>query len=605
MISFIYFLLKHLVQGLFLYGGGILMWLIATVPSAQHIKVAPTLASVVMYDDEGHILATYGHVYGHTIVAKDLPSYIPQAFVAIEDNRFYHHWGVDIWGLMRALKRNYVAQSIRQGGSTITQQLAKNIFQHFGLFSVSDRSLRRKVLEVMMALKLEQYYTKQDILSFYLNRVYFGAGIYGIQAAARRYFGRSVQDLKIYEAATLAGLLQAPSRYAPLYHPDRAKKRAQQVLKAMHTMHAISTQEYEGILLRPCDILPVHHQGSYRYFTDWVYETLPVDREVNASQETLHVYTTLNLRVQGTLTRSLDAMVRAYKTPPQGALVCLSAQGAVHGMVGGTSYGSSVFNRATKAKRQPGSSYKYVLYAAAVEKGWHAEDLISDEPLNLQGWCPQNYHYTSKGDITLAEAFALSVNTAAIRLARDVGLPFLERISQRFGIEETFRDNLTVALGTQEITLLDLTKAMAVIPHKGQRVIPYGIRKICTASGKVLYRSKPCTQTILSTSTVDTMRTLLHGVMTQGTGWRAGMQDAWCGGKTGTSQRAADRWFVGYWHQWVLGVWIGYDQGQTVPPLPSKGSPALHVWAQCMRHIQHYPLPESWNSEVESWEDKG
>ncbi|RMD65265.1 MAG: penicillin-binding protein, partial [Alphaproteobacteria bacterium] len=460
----------------------IVAWYAYDLPEIADVNAVERRPAVTLMAADGTLLASYGDVYGTVVNVRDLPPYVPQAVLAIEDRRFYDHFGIDLIGLARAMVANLRAGRIVEGGSTITQQLAKN------LFLTPERTIKRKVQEMLLALWLESTFTKDQILSLYLNRVYLGAGTFGIDAAARRYFGKPATRLNLYEAALLAGLLKAPSRYSPARNSARTEARTALVLRAMVEAGYISPEEAERALRKKTRGRAVAGTQA-RYFADWILSR--VAGYVGTIDRDLTVVTTLNPYYQKVaeeeLRRLLDAEARARKVT-QGAVVVLDAGGAVRAMVGGRDYDASQFNRATQALRQPGSAFKTFVYLAAVEDGFTPDDRLSDAPIEIDGWKPRNYADRYYGVVTLREAFARSLNSVAVRLIRTVGPARVAALAHRLGITSDLAVRPSLALGASEVTLLELTGAYAAFANRGYGVWPYGIEEIRGPDGALLYR---------------------------------------------------------------------------------------------------------------------
>lgn len=534
-------------------------------------------ASVRIVSADGTLITNRGDVAGKTLTLAEMPAYLPEAVIAIEDRRFRYHLGIDPIGLARAVVVNLTSGGVVQGGSTLTQQLAKN------LFLKPERTFERKVQEVILAVWLELSLTKREILELYLNRVYLGAGAYGVDAAAQRYFGKSAKDVTIAEAATLAGLLKAPSRYSPLLNRSAAAGRASLVLAAMHEEGYIDDREAR--LARSEEVKPVRDVagGSGRYVADWVMAQLP--SYVGALDGNIVVETTIDLRTQALAARALTATLDAEgaeRGVGQGAIVAMSPDGAVRALVGGRDYGSSPFNRAVDAMRQPGSSFKPFVFLAALEAGNYPESLRIDQPISIRGWSPENYTRKYLGPVTLRSALALSLNTIAAQLAAEVGPSTVAATARRLGIRSELQATPSIALGTSEVTLLEMTGAYAAFANGGSGVIPHVIRRIRTESGRVLYeRAGSGPGQVVHPAYVAMMNAMLQETMTTGTGKTAAIPGWPAAGKTGTSQDFRDAWFIGYTAPMVAGVWFGNDNNK--PTKKATGSNiAAAAWHRFM-----------------------
>ena len=544
------------------------------IADLEKASVRKPIVSVLAAD--GSVLARYGQIHGDSVRVRDLPPHVPRAFLAIEDRRFYSHPGIDAIGIMRAGMRNLAAGTIREGGSTITQQLAKN------LFLTRERTLKRKIQETLLAFWLEHRFTKDQILGIYLNRVYFGAGAYGVDAAAQRYFGRPAAKLTLFEAAVLAGLVKAPSRNNPIVAPKRAAQRANLVLAQMARAGWLS--EASAARARRNTVAYGGRRSASvggRYFTDWVLDR--VDDFVGYTSGDLTVRTTLLPRFQrnaeAAATRVLKA--NAARRVSQAALVALAPDGAVRAMVGGRDYGQSQYNRATRALRQPGSAFKLFVFMAALEDGMRPGDTVSDRPITVQGWSPRNAGATYRGDVTLRESAARSSNAVAVALTEKVGRKTVIQAARRLGITTDLRPDPSLALGAHEVTLLELTGAYAAVANGGDGVWPYGITEIRDGDGRILYqRSGGGPGRVIQGDIVAGLNDLFTAVVAWGTG-KVAKLDRPAAGKTGTNQENRDAWFVGYTPDLVAGVWLGNDNFSPMKSV-SGGSLAAQMWRQFM-----------------------
>ncbi len=543
--------------------------------------------SVEIRASDGALLATYGSVYGDWLDYRDVPRILIQALVAVEDRRFFKHGGVDFRALLRASFSNLKAGGVRQGGSTLTQQLAKN------LFLTPDRTLKRKVQELLVALWLEQKFTKEQILTIYLNRVYFGSGTYGLDAASRKYFGHSARNLSVAEAALLAGLVQAPSLYSPARSPESAYKRAGQVLDSMVRQTVLTEEAADRVKGTPASIAASAAGTNVRYFTDWVFEEaaglMPV------SKEPVAIYTTLEQHMQQT---AEAALLKAIDGPgvaaniDQGALLAMAPDGSIRALVGGRSYAKSQYNRAVQAKRQPGSAFKLFVYLAAFENGLAPKTIMEDSPVTVDGWRPENYSGTYAGAVSLETAFARSLNTVAVKVSERTGRGRVAEAAHRLGIAGSITPHPSVALGVSEVSLMELTAAYAAIANGGYRVKPYAILEIQTAEGEILYRRtpEPLAQ-VIDPVRVEELAGMMAQTIETGTG-RGAKIDRPAAGKTGTSQDFRDAWFLGFSGDLVAGVWFGNDDGSPMKGVTGGGLPA-RTWADFMipAHIGMPPKP--------------
>ncbi|MEQ9812018.1 MAG: PBP1A family penicillin-binding protein [Azospirillaceae bacterium] len=544
-----------------------------TLPDIAAVGAPERRPAISIDAADGSALNRYGDLTGDYVTVDELPDHLIDAVLAIEDRRFYGHPGVDPIGITRALIANIAAGRAVQGGSTITQQLAKN------LFLTPERSYWRKAQEAVLALWLELNYTKDEILTAYLNRVYLGSGAYGVDAAARTYFGVSARDVTLRQAAMLAGLLAAPSRLAPTNDLDAANQRADVVLAAM--VDAGFLTEAEIILAgadQPITDTARPRAGEARYFTDWVMGDLP--DYVGYASADLAVDTTLDPALQAIVERTVEHWLGtegAARGAAQAAVVVMAPDGAVLAMQGGRSYQESQFNRATQALRQPGSAFKPFVYLAGLAAGLTPSSPILDAPIERGGWSPENYSDGYQGEITLTQALATSANTAAVRVLEHAGVDAAIRIAARLGITSPLNRDLSLALGTSEVTLLELTGAYAAFANEGRPVIPYGIRVVRLRDGTTAFERRPGgLPAAVPAQAVAQLNTMLATVMTEGTGRNAAV--GWtAAGKSGTSQDFRDAWFIGFTGDLVVGVWVGNDDGRPMDRVTGGGLPA-RIW---------------------------
>ncbi|WP_135466670.1 transglycosylase domain-containing protein [Crenalkalicoccus roseus] len=548
--------------------GVALLWFTWDMPRPDSALAATRRPSVTLLAADGSLLATQGDLYGRTVRLRELPAHLPAALLAVEDRRFHRHPGLDPAGLARAAWANWRAGEVVQGGSTLTQQLAKN------LFLTPERSLRRKVQEALLALWLERRFTKDQLLEIYLNRVYLGAGAYGVDAAARLYFGLPAARVSVWQAAMLAGLPKAPSRYNPRASPDLAMARAAEVLEAMVETGVLTAAQMQAELARMR--IPDRPPLGAGWFADWALDGLAERFPGNAD---LTLRATLDPRLQAVAEARLAALLEgpgARAGVTQGAVVVLEAgSGAVRAMVGGRDYRTSQFNRAASARRQPGSAFKPFVFLAALERGMRPEDAVSDAPLSLRGWSPGNGAWRTRGEITLEEALAQSVNTAAVRVLLRAGGPrAAAEVAERLGLSGRFPNDASLALGTGEVTLLDLAAAYAAIANGGLRVEPFGIAA-ASAEGRALPVARPGPRRVVAAEDAAALRRMLVAVVARGTGRAAAVPGRAVGGKTGTTQDFRDAWFVGFAGPAVIGVWLGNDDGRPMEEVRGGTLPAL------------------------------
>ncbi|MCF8468246.1 MAG: PBP1A family penicillin-binding protein [Sneathiella sp.] len=550
-----------------------------TLPDISGIGVIEKRPSMVLQTADGIRFSTYGDLYGDMLPIDKIPDNIKQAVLATEDSHFYDHFGVNPVSLIRAALRNYQAGRVVQGGSTITQQLAKN------LFLTPERTMGRKIRETLLAFWLETEYTKDEILALYLNRMYFGSGTYGIDAAARKYFSHPATKLTTAEAAMLAGLLKAPTYYAPTLSLERAQNRASVVVGRMVEEEYLTPAEAKAIRAKPATLVNVGGDfRNVRYYADWVVSE--VQTYIGRTDRDLVVTTTLDLNMQGNAERALEARLKSESKKmavDQGAFVAMSPDGAVRAMVGGRSYSESVYNRATVARRQPGSAFKTIVYLAGFEQGLSPDDVFTDGPIDIDGWTPQNYAKKYDGDMSLREAYARSINTVAVKVTEAVGRDKVADMATNLGLTGSFPLHPSISLGTNEVSLLEMTAADAVIANGGTAVLPYGVLDIREKDGTLLYKRQTSGQgRIISAATVNKMQDIMSVTIQWGTGKAANPGFA-AAGKTGTTQDYRDAWFIGFTPDIVAGVWFGNDDGSATNRVTGSNLPAL-TWKDFITH---------------------
>ena len=549
------------------------------LPDTSKLYEVDRQASITYLDRSGALIAARGSQAAPPVNVDELPDYVPAAFIAVEDRRFYHHPGFDPIGMVRAMVRNARAGRTVEGGSTLTQQLAKN------LFLTPEKNMRRKVQEIMLAVWLEAKFTKKEILALYLNRVYFGAGAYGIEAAAQRYFDKSAKELTVGEAALLAGLLKAPSRYSPVSESERAAGRATVVLNEMEQAGVITPEERAEAVRNPVRVSRTLATAHASYFVDWL------DQEVRAlvgePTEDLVVETTLDLPLQTAAERAVQTIVKrdAGKRVEQAALVALDGEGRVRALIGGANYADSQFNRAVDARRQAGSAFKPFVYLAAMEAGMTPLTPVVDEPVTINGWTPKNYSGGFLGPITMQQALAQSVNTVAASVADKVGRENVARAARRMGITSNIGLDPSMALGAVEVSPLEMAQSYAPFANGGLRVRAHGINRIRTRTGKVLYQWSAGDGggrvSVVANPALSYMNFMMRSVMTQGTGRSAAVSGYDLAGKTGTTSDYKDAWFVGYTGGFVTAVWVGKDDNKPMRGVSGGSSPAA-IWKAFM-----------------------
>ncbi|MEQ1941309.1 transglycosylase domain-containing protein [Mesorhizobium sp. VNQ89] len=557
-------------------GAGVVLYYGAQMPAATTWSIPDRSPNIKIVSVDGRLLANRGMTGGESIGLHEMSPYIPQAVMAIEDRRFYSHFGIDPIGLARAMSTNLLQGRFSQGGSTLTQQLAKN------LFLKPDRTLERKVQEVLLALWLEQKHTKDQILEMYLNRVYFGSGSYGVEAASRRYFGKSARDVTLAEAALLAGLLKAPSRLSPARDPKAAEERAQLVLAAMREEKMIGDKELTVAMTAPATRAAAYWTGSENYVADRIMEELP--GLIGEVRSDIIVDTTVDLDLQELAEKSIRRLVdenREKLNVSQGALVSIDNSGAVRAMVGGYDYATSQFDRASEARRQPGSAFKPFVFMAALEQGRTPDSVRNDAPIKIGKWTPENYNGKYYGKVTLATALAKSLNSVAAQLAMEVGPEAVVEAAHRMGIESVLQANTSLALGTSEVTPLELTAAYVPFANGGYRPDVHFVQRITTTEGEVLYEfTGGANPRVVRGEVAGMMNRMMTGTVETGTAKKAAF--AWpAAGKTGTSQNSRDAWFVGYTANLTTGVWFGNDDGAPMKKVTGGALPA-QAWHEFM-----------------------
>jgi penicillin-binding protein 1A len=557
---------------------GVIAFAVSTLPPIQSLEVPKRPPTIEMVGTDGRPLATRGEMSGTDVPIKDLPPYLPKAFVAIEDRRFFSHSGIDPIGLVRAVAANVLRRGVSQGGSTITQQLAKN------LFLTQARTLWRKMQELVLALWLERRFSKTQILELYLNRVYFGSGAYGVEAAAQRYFGKSAREVKVAEAAMLAGLVKSPSRLAPSRNPDGAERRARAVLAAMTALDFVTETMAKAALAQPARAVKLAGAGSVNYVADWIMDVL--DDLVGRVEQDLIVETTIDPALQTPAEKALldELALKGQRLDvAQGALVAITPEGAVRAMVGGRNYAESQFNRAVAAKRQPGSAFKPFVYLTALERGLTPDTVREDKPVVLKGWKPENYSHEYHGPVTLTQALALSLNTVSVRLTLEVGPRAVAKTAYRLGIASKLEANPSLALGTSEVSLIELTCAYAPFANDGNATTPHVVERVRTRAGKILFARAPQNfGRIIEPHHVAMMNAMMRETLMSGTAQRAQLPGWPAAGKTGTSQDFRDAWFVGYTGHLVTGVWVGNDDASPTKKVTGGGLP-VDIWSRFMR----------------------
>ena len=579
--SLLGFLIRStLVLGLWsgIAAGAVIAYEASKLPPIDQIAVPKRPPNIAILAADGTLIANRGDTGGAAVKIKELPRYLPQAFVAIEDRRFYSHYGVDPIGIARAIFSDFVLHRSMQGGSTLTQQLAKNIFL------TQERSIHRKIQEAILAVWLEHKFTKDQILELYLNRVYFGSGSFGVEAAAHKYFNTDARAVTVQQAAMLAGLMKAPTKLAPNRNPEAAEDRAAQVVAAMRDEHFITEGQAKLALADPAHVAHAPGAGSINYAADYVVDTL--DDVVGAPDEDIVVQSTIDRALQAEGERALDdelARKGGKFGVSQGAVVAMDPDGAIRVLVGGRDYAASQFDRAVAARRQPGSAFKPFVYLAGVEKGLTPETVRDDAPINVHGWRPENYSHEYLGPVTLTKALSMSLNTVAVRVCLEAEPRAVVATAHRLGIGSELQPNASIALGTSEVSPLEMVTAYVPFSNGGIGVQPHIISRVKTATGHLLYQRRGGNNgRVIAARDVAMMNTMMTETLLTGTA-RKGELPGWqAAGKTGTSQDYRDAWFIGYTSRLTTGVWLGNDDSSPTKKA-SGGSLPVEIWSRFMK----------------------
>ncbi|MDK1488938.1 transglycosylase domain-containing protein [Sinorhizobium sp. 7-81] len=577
--------------------GSVLMLALA-LPAFEETKGnwrAQSDFAVTFLDRYGSEIGHRGIIHEDSVPIDELPDHLIKAVLATEDRRFFDHWGIDFLGLARAMTENARAGGVVQGGSTLTQQLAKN------LFLSNERTIERKIKEAFLAVWLECNLSKKEILRLYLDRAYMGGGTFGAAAAAQFYFGKAITDVNLAESAMLAGLFKAPARYAPHVNLPAARGRANEVLTNMVQGGLMTEGQVIAARLTPATVVDRAQVKAPDFFLDWAFDEV---QRIAApfAQHSLIVRTTIDMGLQHAAEDSVESSLRQYGESynvKQGALVMVENGGAVRAMVGGRDYGESQFNRATRALRQPGSSFKVYTYAAAMEKGMTPETVVVDAPITWRGWSPQNYARKYAGRITLMNALARSINTVPVRLAKDkLGTEIIAATAKRMGVETPIRTDKTMPLGTSEVTVLDQATAYAVFPAGGLQSRRHGISQILNYDGDILYdfgRDAPPARRVLSEQAISSMNRILTQIPVMGTARRAALDNGIVtGGKTGTTQAYRDAWFIGFTGDYTTAVWFGNDDYTSTNEMTGGSLPAMtfkRLMDYAEQGIEHRAIP--------------
>lgn len=576
--------------------GGYVGYVVLKMPQASSWAIPERPPNVRILDRNGTLIANRGATGGEAVSLNEMSPWIPLAVIAIEDRRFYSHWGVDPFGIARAIFVNITRGGGMQGGSTITQQLAKNMFLK------PERTLERKVQEALLAFWIEHHYSKNQILEMYLNRVYFGSGAYGIEAATRRYFNKSAKDINLLEAATLAGLLKAPSKLSPARNPQAAHARALLVLDAMREENMIKDGDLALASTEPMTKAAQYWTGSENYVADEIIRQLPF--LIGEAEQDIIIEATIDMQLQAIAEGAIRKQIATYgksRDVGQGALISIDGSGAIIAMVGGVDYAESQFNRATEAQRQPGSAFKPFVYLAALEAGRTPNSVRNDAPVKIGKWTPRNYGGKYMGQVTLATALSHSLNSIAAQLIMEVGTDTVISTAHRLGIHSNITDNISIALGTSEVSLMELTSAFIPFANGGMRPQLRLISRITDADGKVLYEFGQVTATqVIEPDIVSMMNAMLKETVLSGTAKSANIGRP-AAGKTGTSQNSRDAWFIGYTADYTTGVWFGNDDGHSMKNV-TGGTLPVSVWKTYMQAAEKgkAPLPLPTNYQLKN-----
>jgi len=575
---------------------GVFLAITRDLPQIRALETYRPSAVTRIYSSDNILLAELFAEKRDPVPIEDIPAFLKEALVATEDRKFYNHIGIDLKGIMRAIIKDIMAGAFVEGASTITQQLTKT------LFLTSRKTLMRKIKEALLALQLERRYTKSEILELYLNQVYFGSGAYGVESAARIFFGKSVKELNLAESALIAGMPKAPSVYSPLINPELAIKRRNIVLKQMLQTGIINKKAYKNAIkeaMHPAASDPKSVKAPY--FIGYIKKIL--EKSLSSSilyKGGLRITTTLAYNLQqnaehavarGLSTLENRMIINGIKEPaPQAALVALDVRtGGILAMVGGKDFYQSPFNRATSAKRQPGSAFKPVIYALAIERGFSQNSMILDAPVSFKGvdrdWKPENFSKDYKGEITFRKALALSKNIPAVRLMKKLGPSSVVQFAHSMGIESYMPADLSLALGTSETTLLNLTSVYAVFPNKGNMIKPYGVIEVSDSSGRIIMKAKPKKNAAMSRAGAAIITDMLRAVVTEGTGKKAKKLSRPVGGKTGTTNNYKDALFIGFSPTVAAGVWVGQDRMVNLGKGETGARAALPIWIDFMEKI--------------------
>ena len=574
----------------FIGAAGVFLFLsLLDLPDISSLKSYKPLESSVVYSSDGMVLAEYFVERRIFIPDYKIPPMVKQAFIAIEDQRFYSHPGIDIIGIMRAIYKDIKAGSLVEGGSTITQQLVKM------LFLTPEKSLERKLKEAVLSAQIEKKFTKDEILGIYINQVYFGSRAYGIEAASQAFFGKTTFELNLAEAALIAGLPKAPSTFSPFRNPQKASLRRQIVLKKMLENGFITEQQFNSANAEPLPAKMFHRRYNAPYFVELLRQQFEAKYGEKLYTSGIKIYSTIDYSIQkiaeDAVKQGITAVEKRSGAGVQGALIAIDAKtGNIKAMVGGTDFWQTQFNRAVSALRQPGSAFKPFVYAVALEKGMGTDDNILDWPISFPAsgrnniWSPKNYDNKYHGYVPLKTALALSLNTATVRLASNLGIDRIISFINKCGIERNLDPYIPLALGASEVTLLELTTAYSVF-STGRRVTPIAYEKVLSREGTILEEIMPSSEEVILPDVTDKMKVLLRSVVEEGTAQKAKVLNRKVYGKTGTTNNFSDAWFIGFDDRLVVGVWVGRDNHKPIGQKETGASAALPIWIDFMKYI--------------------
>jgi len=567
--------------------GGFFYWTISDLPNVRLLEEYAPLESSKVFSNDGKVLAEF-YLERRTYVPHyQIPDHVKKAFISVEDIRFYKHSGVDVIGIARALWSDIKAGEIVEGGSTITQQLARMLFLR------PDKSLKRKIKEAALSLRIEQRYTKEEILGMYLNQVYFGTRAYGIEAAAQTYFGKSVEELTIAESALLAAMPKAPSVYTPFRNPGKARERRAKVLKQMLDSKFITESQFSEAVTAPLPVNPHSRKYEAPFFIEILRQILENRYGNDLYTSGYCIYSTVDYRLQQTAEEAVKSGIAAIekrvKSGVEAALLAIDMRtGHVKALVGGSDFWRNQFNRATQASRQPGSAFKPFVYITAIEDGMTSDDWVNDSPISFRGaragqtWRPRNYDGKYYGIVTLKTALARSLNAATIRLAANLGIDNVIEMAKRLGIRSSLQPYLPLALGASDVTLLDMVSAYAAF-SSGLKPRPLYYERILNRDGVVIDETAPVFEELLSAEDAEQMKILLKAVVEEGTAVRAKALGRPVYGKTGTTNDYTDAWFIGFDDRLVVGVWVGRDNHKPIGSRETGARAALPIWIDFMK----------------------